>query len=76
MAVPGLSCCVPASSTPHDGTTARKVRENPNLNATQHLRRAAARTIPKLWDAIRDALPAFNPDECANYFTATGYEPE
>uniref|UniRef100_UPI001A962F1A IS630 family transposase n=1 Tax=Sabulicella rubraurantiaca TaxID=2811429 RepID=UPI001A962F1A len=40
------------------------------------LRKAAARTIEDLWDAIRDALPAFTPAECANYFTATGYEPE
>jgi transposase len=40
------------------------------------LRKAAARTIPELWDAIRDALPKFTPEECANYFTACGYEPE
>ena len=40
------------------------------------LRKAAARTVPDLWDAIRDALPRFTPDECANYFTACGYEPE
>ena len=40
------------------------------------LRKAAARTIPDLWDAIRDALPQFTPTECANYFTASGYEPE
>ena len=40
------------------------------------LRKAAARTIPDLWDAIRDALPQFAPHECANYFTACGYEPE
>ena len=40
------------------------------------LRRAAARTIPQLWDAIRDALPQFTPGECANYFTTCGYEPE
>jgi transposase len=40
------------------------------------LRKAAARTIDDLWDAIRDALPPFNPAECANYFTAAGYEPE
>ena len=31
---------------------------------------------PELWNAIRDALPRFTPEECANYFTATGYEPE
>jgi transposase len=40
------------------------------------LRRAAARTIPELWDAIAAALPAFSPHECANYFTACGYEPD
>ena len=40
------------------------------------LRRAAARTIPDLWRAIADALPQFTPTECANYFTACGYEPE
>ena len=40
------------------------------------LRKAAARTIDGLSDAIRDALPAFTPAECVNYFTAAGYEPE
>ncbi len=40
------------------------------------LRKAAARTIPVLWDAIRDALPQFTASECANYFTACGYELE
>ena len=40
------------------------------------LRKAAARTIPELWDAIRYALPKFTIEECANYFTATGSEPE
>ena len=40
------------------------------------LRKAAARSVADLWDAIRDALPGFTPDECANYFSAAGYEPE
>jgi transposase len=40
------------------------------------LRKAAARTIPNLWNAIRDALPQFTPEQCANFFTAAGYEPE
>lgn len=40
------------------------------------LRKAAARTINELWDAIAHALPAFSPAECANYFTAAGYEPK
>ena len=40
------------------------------------LRKAATRTIGDLWDAIRDALPSLTPQECANYFTAAGYEPD
>jgi transposase len=40
------------------------------------LRKVAARTIEDLWNAIGDALPQFTPQECANYFTAAGYEPE
>jgi transposase len=40
------------------------------------LRKAAARSIDDLWNAIRDALPQFTPQECANLFTAAGYEPE
>ena len=40
------------------------------------LRKAAARTVDALWNAIGDALPRFTPAECANYFTAAGYEPE
>lgn len=40
------------------------------------LRKAAARTLDDLWNAIRNALPLFTPAECANYFTAAGYEPE
>ena len=39
------------------------------------LRKVAARTIDDLWDVIRDALPTFTPQECANYFTAAEYEP-
>lgn len=40
------------------------------------LRKTAARTPDALWTAVADALDAFSPDECANYFTAAGYEPE
>ena len=39
------------------------------------LRKAAARTIPDLWQAIKKALPQFDPHECANYFEHAGYEP-
>ena len=38
------------------------------------LRKAAARTVPDLWDAIAKALDAFTPAECQNYFAAAGYD--
>lgn len=40
------------------------------------LRTVAARTIPELWDAIRDAIDAVTPNDCRAYFAAAGYEPE
>lgn len=40
------------------------------------LRKAAARTVDALEAAIATALDAFTPDECANYFTNSGYEPD
>lgn len=40
------------------------------------LRKAAARTIDALEAAIASALDAFSAEECANYFTNSGYEPE
>ena len=38
------------------------------------LRSAAARTVPDLWAAIRDAFKRFRPDECRNYLAAAGYD--
>lgn len=40
------------------------------------LKKAAARTVTDLWDAIAQAIDAVTPDEAANYFIATGYNPE
>ena len=40
------------------------------------LKKAAARTLDTLWDAIADALPRLTPQDCANFFRAAGYEPE
>lgn len=40
------------------------------------LRKAAARTLPDLREAIHDAIDAVTPNDCRAYFTATGYEPE
>ena len=39
-----------------------------------HLRKAAERTIHSLWDAIGRILDLYTPMECANYFTACGYD--
>ncbi len=38
------------------------------------LRKAAARTIDELWNVIAEAIEAFTPAECRNYFAAAGYD--
>ncbi len=38
------------------------------------LRKAAAHTIDKLWAMTGRSLDAFTQAECANYFTAAGYD--
>jgi transposase len=40
------------------------------------LRKAAARTKDALWQAITEALDAFTPAECINYFRNSGYDPD
>jgi hypothetical protein len=61
------------------GMTAPMVLDNPIENAFAKLkailRKAAARTLEDLWDAIGQAIDAFSPDQCANYFVAAGYAP-
>jgi transposase len=37
------------------------------------LRKAARRTVDALWTPIGKLLEAVTPEECANYFTASGY---
>ena len=37
------------------------------------LRKAAARTVEALWNAIASTLDAFTPDECAAYLKHSGY---
>ena len=57
---------------------------SPDLNPIENafaklkaiLRKAAARSLDDLWAVIGTALPQFTPAECANLFTAAGYEPE
>ena len=50
--------------------------ENAFSKLKAFLRKTAARTIDDLWDAIRNAIPRFTPQDCAGYFTAAGYEPD
>lgn len=40
------------------------------------LRKAAERTVERLWDTIARIIETFTPTECANYFKAAGYDPE
>ena len=40
------------------------------------LRKAAERTVEGLWAAIGRLIDLFPPQECANYFTAAGYDPD
>jgi len=37
------------------------------------LRKLAARTVAKLWDALGDLIYRFTPRECANYLANAGY---
>ena len=39
------------------------------------LRKAAARTVDDLWDAITAALTRFTSSDCANFFAHAGYKP-
>lgn len=38
------------------------------------LKKAAARTVDALWNAIAQAIDTFTPEDCTNYFTAAGYD--
>lgn len=40
------------------------------------LRKTAARTITDLWGTIAECIEHFPPEECQNYFSACGYDPE
>lgn len=41
-----------------------------------HLRKAAERTRDALWNRIGTLIDQVSPAECANFFTAAGYEPD
>ena len=56
---------------------------SPDLNPIENafsklkagLKKIAARTIAKLWDAIADVLPTISPADCRNFFINAGYAP-
>ena len=47
--------------------------EMPYSKFKEFLRKAAARTVPGLYRAIRSFVPQLGPQECANYFRHAGY---
>lgn len=55
---------------------------SPDLNPIENafsklkamLRKAAARTVDQLWEAIAQIIQTYSPQECANYFAAAGYD--
>ena len=55
---------------------------SPDLNPIENafsklkalLRKAAARSTDQLWKAIAQIIDTFTPNECANYYTAAGYD--
>ena len=57
---------------------------SPNFNPIENafaklkalLRKAAERTVDGLWTAIGRLVETFTPTECANYFAASGYDPD
>ncbi len=63
----------PASITLDIDDTLDRVQVFAKLKAL--LRAAAARSVEALWDVIGEAVNAFSPSECANYFKNAGYVP-
>lgn len=40
------------------------------------LRKAAERTVERLWSAFGQLIDTVTPDECAKFFAAAGYDPD
>jgi hypothetical protein len=45
-------------------------------NQQAMLRKIGERTVSGLWNRIGSLVDIFKPAECANYFTACGYDPD
>lgn len=50
--------------------------ENAFAKLKAMLRKAAERTVDGLWAAIERLVETFTTTECANYFAASGYDPD
>ena len=50
--------------------------ENAFAKLKAMMRAKAERTITTLWKAVSSIVDLFTPTECANYFTAAGYDPD
>ncbi len=50
--------------------------ENAFAKLKAMLRKAVERTVDALWAGIGRIADAFSPAECANYFSACGYDPD
>jgi len=50
--------------------------ENAFAKLKAMMRTKAERTITELWEAVSSIVELFTPAECANYFTAAGYDPD
>jgi len=40
------------------------------------LRKAGGRTVSGLWSLVGTLVDLFRPDECAGYFSPSGYDPD
>ena len=50
--------------------------ENAFAKLKAHLRKAAERSVDGLWAALARIADLITPNECANFFSNAGYEPE
>jgi hypothetical protein len=50
------------------------VFDSPDFDRKALLRKAAARTVEGLWDAIGRSVDLYTLKECQNYFIAAGYD--
>jgi hypothetical protein len=71
------ACPVTVRCAPGECLSSPAIRQQAKAPADRaDLRKAAARNLDDLWRTVGTALPQFTPAECANIFTAAGYEPE